>query len=158
MWILSDSFKFTYLKALAGGVRLVMQQRTDGILCKWIGSVELPEEPAMDSVGPCRRGSTCSIGSSSCIDASNIEGELCALFGDCPTVDRTCHLLGLVDRVLEGGRVNLSAPWTPVDTRFTTWLAEVLKVISSTWSPSHSRWAAYLFSSASSLSFHNAYK
>ena len=53
--------------------------------------------------------------------------------------------------------INSLVLWTPATTGSMSWLAGVLsQAISSSWSPSHSRWAAYLFSLATSLSFHNA--
>ena len=49
---LAIAIQFDSLRASAGSIRPAMWQETGGSLGKPVGSVELPKEPSMASVGP----------------------------------------------------------------------------------------------------------
>ena len=84
MYILLEPFKLTCLKDLAGRVSWGTWHGTRGPLCSAIGSIQIPQGPAMASEGPEGRGASCDVASSSFgVTNKVMVGAWWALFGVC---------------------------------------------------------------------------
>ena len=103
---------------------------------------ELPKEPAMASEGPVESGASSFLGALE-VEAVEPQG---ALFGMGPNGEEA-HWPSIVGKEALGeGGADPLALWTLADTRSTSWLAGVPTIASSSsWSPSHTRQATYIF-------------
>ena len=131
---------------VAGDRRTLLQ-------CHW--KLRASWGPAMASEGPMGRDTSCNGASFSLSDPDvEVVGAQQALFGMGPEGEGSCQPSTVGEEALGEGGANPPALWTLADTRSTSWLAGVPTMASSSsWCPSHSRWAAYHFISAASLSF-----
>ena len=106
----------------------------------------------MASEGPVGRDTSCE-GASSSLNTPEVElvGTQQALFGAGPKGGGACWPSTVDEEALGEGGATLLTLWTLADTRSTSQLAGVpTMATSSSWTPSHFRWAAYCFILAAS--------